>query len=321
MTTKHETYMLRATIVSLLCNIVLVVIKATALALVNSLAIAVDLGISFVGLTVSVILFYSIKLANRPADLMHNYGYGKVEHVCEALEGVVLIGIALAMSFQAVTHFLHPKHVNMPIVGLISSLINVTLNFGGAYYILKMARKSRSPAIQAEGVHYGLEGVISGMIAGSFMVSMLLQANGQQQLSRYIDPAAALLASLGIMVPSVRLARNSFFKLLDASVEEDSQLEILKQLSKYLDRFCEFKDLRTRTAGRNKFVEFKLVVPSDISFSKGHEIVSLLERDIKNGIPDCEVLVKMEPCKGDCHHVSNGKSCPYLAPEKSELFL
>lgn len=321
MTTKHETYMLRATIVSLLCNIVLVVIKATALALVNSLAIAVDLGISFVGLTVSVILFYSIKLANRPADLMHNYGYGKVEHVCEALEGVVLIGIALAMSFQAVTHFLHPKHVNMPIVGLISSLINVTLNLGGAYYILKMARKSRSPAIQAEGVHYGLEGVISGMIAGSFMVSMLLQANGQQQLSRYIDPAAALLASLGIMVPSVRLARNSFFKLLDASVEEDSQLEILKQLSKYLDRFCEFKDLRTRTAGRNKFVEFKLVVPSDISFSKGHEIVSLLERDIKNGIPDCEVLVKMEPCKGDCHHVSNGKSCPYLAPEKSELFL
>jgi cation diffusion facilitator family transporter len=313
--------MLRATIVSLLCNIVLVSIKATALALVNSLAIAVDLGISFVGLTVSVILFYSIKLANRPADLMHNYGYGKVEHVCEALEGVVLIGIALAMSFQAITHFLHPKHVNMPIVGLISSLINVTLNFGGAYYILKMARKSRSPAIQAEGVHYGLEGVISGMIAGSFMVSMVLQANGQHMLARYVDPAAALLASLGIMVPSVRLARNSFFKLLDASVEEDSQLEILKQLSKYLDRFCEFKDLRTRTAGRNKFVEFKLVVPSDISFSKGHEIVSLLERDIKNGIPDCEVLVKMEPCKGDCHHVSKGESCPYLASEESELFL
>ena len=320
MTAKHETYMLRATLVSLSCNVVLVVIKGAALALVNSLAIAVDLGISFVGLMVSVILYYSIKLANRPADLAHNYGYGKVENVCEALEGVVLIGIALAMSFQAITHFLHPKQVNMPLVGLISSLINVTLNFGGAYYILKMAQKSRSPAIQAEGVHYRLEGVISSMIAGSFVISIVLQSNGQEMLARYVDPAAALLASIGIMLPSVKLARNAFFKLLDASVEEDSQLEILKQLGKHLDRFCEFKELRTRTAGRNKFVEFKLVVPSDISFSKGHEAVSLLEKDIKDGIPNCEVLVRMEPCKGDCHHVSKGDSCPYLAPKDSKLF-
>ena len=132
--------MLRATRVSLFCNIVLVLIKITALFLVNSLAIAVDLGISFVGLTVSVILYYSIKMANRPADFFHNYGYGKVENVCEALEGVVLMGIALAMSSMAVTHLLHPKPVNMPAIGVVSSLINATLNFGGSFYILKMAR-------------------------------------------------------------------------------------------------------------------------------------------------------------------------------------
>ncbi len=98
MSLKAEAYMYRATRVSLSCNVVLVLIKTITLMMVNSLAIAVDLGISIVGLAVSGILYYSIKLANRPADLIHNYGYGKVEHVCEALEGVVLMGIALAMS-------------------------------------------------------------------------------------------------------------------------------------------------------------------------------------------------------------------------------
>jgi cation diffusion facilitator family transporter len=313
--------MVRATLVSLFCNIALVLIKGTALMLVNSLAIAVDLGISVVGLAVSVILYYSIKLANRPADLIHNYGYGKVEHVCESMEGVVLIGIALAMSFQAIVHLLHPKHLNMPWLGLVSSGINSILNFGGAYYIFKMARKSDSPAIYAEGVHYRMEGVISGMIAVSFVIGMFLMANGRERIAPYVDPVAALLVSFALIVPSFKLVKGSFFKLLDASVEEDSKIEILKQLGKYVDRFCGFRDLRTRIAGRKKFIEFKLVVPEDISFKKGHEVVSLLEKDLKKHIPNCEVLVKMEPCEKDCVYVKKGERCPYLAVEESKLFL
>ncbi len=312
MAPKHEIYMLRASMVSLFCNAVLFVIKSTALMLVNSLAIAVDLGISFVALIVSVILYYSVKLANRPADLIHNYGYGKVENVCEALEGVVLIGIALAMSFQAVVHMLHPRPLVMPWVGLVSCVINSILNFGGAYYIIRMARKSDSPAIYAEGIHYRMEGFISVMIGASFVLFMFLQASGYGTPARYVDPIAALLVSMILIIPSFKLARNSFFKLLDASAGEDSQMEILKQLGRHIDRFCEFRDLKTRTAGRNKFVEFKLVVPEDISFRKGHEIVSTLEKDIKAGIPNCEVLIKMEPCKKDCEYVKNGEGCLYL---------
>ncbi len=309
---RPETYMKRAVLVSLFCNIVLVIIKATALIIVNSLAIAVDLGISFVGLMVSVILYYSIKLANRPADILHNYGYGKVEHVCEAMEGVVLIGIAMAMSFQAITHLLHPRHVSMPMIGLISCVISLTLNFVGAHFILKMGRKSGSPAIHAEGVHYRMEGMISSMIGGSFVISMILLAGAYGKFAAYVDPIAALVVSLFLIVPSFKLAKGAFFHLLDASVEEDSQMEILKQLGRHIEHYCEFRDLRTRTAGRKKFVEFKLVVPEDVSFKKGHDIVSFIEQDIKKNIPGSEVSVKMEPCKKDCEYIKSDEECPYL---------
>lgn len=309
---SHETYMIRATLASLFCNMVLVVIKTTALILVNSLAIAVDLGISFVGLTVSVILYYSIRMANRPADLSHNYGYGKVEHVCEVLEGVVLIGIAIAMSSQAIMGLLHPREVVMPWVGLMSSGVNVCLNFGGAFYILKMARKSGSPAIYAEGIHYRMEGVISGMIGASFIVSIFMRAEGWERAAFYVDPLAALAVSVILVVPSFKLAHNAFFKLLDVSVEEDSQMAILTQLSKYMSRYCEFRDLRTRTAGRKKFVEFKLIVPEEISFKKGHEMVSSLENDIREGVPNSEVQIRLAPCDKDCVYSAKDEPCPYL---------
>ena len=307
-----EVYMMRATLVSLFCNVVLVSIKSVALVLVNSLAIAVDLGISFVGLTVSVILYYSMKLANRPADLIHNYGYGKVENVCEAMEGVVLIGIAVAMSSQAVVDIFHPTGVTLPLVGFSTSCVNALINFVGARYIFKMARKSESPAIHAEGVHYKLEGFVSGIIAVSFPIGIFMRAKGFYVGALYVDPVVALFVSMLIIIPSFKLAKSSFFNLLDASVEEDSQMEILKKLSGYIDRFCEFKGLRTRTAGRKKFVEFRLVVPEDISFRRGHELCNALEREIRDGIPNCEVLIKMEPCNKDCSFIKSGQKCPYL---------
>jgi cation diffusion facilitator family transporter len=312
MSTEQIKFMKRAIFVSLSCNVVLVLIKTAALMLVNSLAIAIDLGISFVGLAVSIILYYSVKLANKPADFVHNYGYGKVEHVCEAMEGVVLIGIAIAMSVQAFTSFFHPAVVRMPWIGFGSSLINVTLNFGGAAYILKMARKSGSPAVYTEGVHYRMEGFISGSIAISFLISMFLSSKGYTELAHHIDPITALCVSLFLIVPSFNIAKSAFFKLLDASVEEDSQLEMLKVLNRHIDEYCEFGDIKTRTAGRKKFVDCKITVPEDISFKKGNEIVSKLEDEIKESIPDSEVSVRMRPCKKDCTFIKDGKKCPYL---------
>lgn len=205
----HQLLMFRAAQVSLGGNIILFVLKLAAVILVNSLAIATDLGITVVGLTVSVILYYSLKLATRPADLMHNYGYGKIEHVCEAMEGMVLIGIALAMSFQVITHLFHAKEVAGPWLGFGFSLVSAVINFGGAVWILSLARRCDSPAVRAEGVHYQLEGFISFTVAVSFLLAVLLSRTSLKFLAIYLDPVATLAVSLLIAVPSFLWSRET----------------------------------------------------------------------------------------------------------------
>jgi len=308
----REKYMMRAVKVSLLGNIVLFAIKLTALLLVDSLAIAVDLGITCVGLVVSVILYHSIKLSNRPEDLFHNYGYSKVEHVCEAMEGVILIGIALAMSVQAVLNLFHPEPINFPGLGLVSSVLNFSINFVGAYYIFNMARKSESPAIHAEGVHYRLEGFISMTVAASFLVAILLQAAGLAVLELYVDPVATLLVSAIIAFPSFRMAKRAFYKLLDATIEEGSKLELLKWLARHSDKYCDFGGLKSRVSGRTKFIELEIVLPEDINFRKGHELVCALEADMLSSIPGSVVNIRMRPCDKDCEFMQKGGKCPYV---------
>ncbi|MDD5440286.1 MAG: cation diffusion facilitator family transporter [Candidatus Omnitrophica bacterium] len=305
-------YMTQAALISLWFNVVLFVFKFTALIVVRSLAIATDFAITVVGLTVSVILYNSLKLSTKPADLVHNYGYGKVEHVCEAMEGIVLIGIALIMSFQAVGTFFHPIHVTFPFLGLASSTLSLSLNFVGAFYIFKLAQKSSSPAVKAEGLHYTLEGFISTAIACAFVVTIFLRKSPFASFEAYVDPAVTILVSIAISIPSIGLMKQAFVNLLDVSIEEPSKMETIVRLALHADSYCNFKDIRTRKAGHRKFIEVKLVMPRDMSFARAHEIVSGIEKDIKDGVPGSEVTLTMIPCAKDCGLLLDNKPCPYL---------
>lgn len=307
-----EMYMKRATLASLYINIVLVLIKMSALVFVNSLAIAIDLGISFAGLMVSFILYYSIRLASRPADMAHNYGYGKVEHVCEALEGIVLIGIAVAMSLQSFVKLLHPDEVKLPLVGMLVSMSCSGLNFAGAYYIFKMSVKSGSPAIKAEALHWRMEGFISASISAAFIVSMELTYLSFSDLAHYVDPLAALVVSVLIVFPSFKLAKEAFFKLLDSSVEEESQMEILRHLGRHIHSYCEFGNIRTRVAGRKKFVEISVIMPHDMSLRQSHRMLLRLKNDLERAVENSDVTIHMVPCGKDCDFSARGEMCPYM---------
>ncbi len=299
--------MFRAVQISLFGNIILFVIKLASLFFVNSLAIVTDLGITVVGLIVSSILYYSVKLAQRPADLLHNYGYGKIEYVCEALEGVVLIGIALVMSYQAITHFLHPGEVSNPWMGFGFSIAGSTINFLGAAWILSIAKRCDSPAVRAEGLHYKLEGFISLTVAISFLLSVFLSMTALKPWAVYLDPAATLAVSFLIAFPSFHLVKEAFLKLLDASIEEKGKMEVIKQLAKYIDSCCEFRDIRSRGAGRTNFIELKLVLPPTMSFLDAFAIAQNVESDLRASIPGCEAAVGIIPCTDNCQSHANSK--------------
>ncbi len=303
--------MILAAKISMGGNILLFSVKLVAVALINSLAVLTDLGISCVGLGLSAVLYYSVKMAQRPADFFHNYGYDKIENVCEAIEGIVLLGLATMMSVMAIIAMVKPDHIGSPTIGLSVSLISAIVNFTGSYFILRLGTTARSPAVRAEGVHYKLEGIISSSIAIAFLVALTMNATGYGWLNPYVDATATLVASALIAIPSLRLAVHAFYTLLDASLEEPGKMEVMKHLIFHMDKYCDLKDLKTRVAGAKKFIECKLVMPGDMALRKGHEKVSVIERDMKNNIANSEVLIKLVPCAKDCELIRRGGRCPY----------
>jgi divalent metal cation (Fe/Co/Zn/Cd) transporter len=44
--------------------------------------------------------------------------------------------------------------IKSPVVGLVCSFLGIVINFLGAAFILRLAKKSASPALKAEGIHF-----------------------------------------------------------------------------------------------------------------------------------------------------------------------
>lgn len=71
---------IQTSIIGIVVNLVLVVFKASIGILVNSIAITLDAVNNLTDALSSIITIIGAKLASRPPDKNHPYGYGRIEY-------------------------------------------------------------------------------------------------------------------------------------------------------------------------------------------------------------------------------------------------
>jgi ferrous-iron efflux pump FieF len=61
-------------------------------------------------------------------------------------------------------------------------------------------------------------------------------------------------------------------------------------------------DLRTRSSGRDSFIQLHLELPSDISLMEAHHIADHVELRLMEAFPDAEVIIHQDPAGVDEDH-------------------
>ena len=95
--------------------------------------------------------------------------------------------------------------------------------------------------------------------------------------------------------PGWGLMKDSVGGLMDEAVPPETLDRIREIISAKADGAIEAHDVRTRRAGRMMFIDFHLVVPSNMSVSEAHDICDRLERAIKAEFPDALISIHVEP--------------------------
>ena len=263
-------------------------LKTGAWWMTGSVALYSDALESIVNVIASGAAFWAIRVSYMPADDDHQHGHHKAEYFSAVLEGV-LIAVAALMIFAAAWDALRmPRAMEQPWEGMavngLASLVNVIC----AMILIRVGRAEKSPALVADGHHIMTDvvtsvGVIAGLIAAVATGFAIL------------DPLLAILVAINILYQGWQVISSSLSGLMDKAVPTEENMRIREIISVNSKGALEVHDLKTRIAGRATFIEFHLIVDSDMTVRESHVICDRIEEALKAEIPSVRVIIHVEP--------------------------
>ena len=285
------------TLVGSVINVVLLLFKFVAGIIGHSAAMLADAVHSLSDFVTDVIVLVFIRISGKPQDKSHDYGHGKYETLAMTLIGVALLLVALGIlnsGAMKIKLWLDGEQLEAPgTIALWAALLSVVLKEGVYRYSMIKARQLNSPAVEANAWHHRSDALSSIGTAIGIGGAIFL---GQRWT--VLDPIASVVVGIFIVKVSVSLLRRGIGDLLEQSLPDAVEEEIL-QLVAALPGLSKPHELRTRRIGNHYAIELHILMDGNITLREAHDKASEVEETLKSYYgQETHVVVHVEP-KGD----------------------
>jgi divalent metal cation (Fe/Co/Zn/Cd) transporter len=220
-------------------------------------------------LLAALMAWFAIRQSGKPPDLGHPYGHGKFESLSGAVEAILIWVACLLIVWESIQRLIHGVEVSQPIVAIAVMTLSTVVNFIVSAHLFAVARKTESLALEADGWHLRTDAYSSGAV---------------------LIVIAAFIAKAGF-----DLLRQATHHLLDASLPPTEESVITRVLQNHSQSFINAHQIRTRQAGKHRYIDLHLVVRDDMTVEEAHQLCDEIEREIKRELPDADVTIHVEP--------------------------
>lgn len=295
--------------VSLLACIVLAVGSLVIGVLERSLIIQTNGYITLIDIGNSLLFLAAVQQSSRNPDLTFNYGYGKYESLAILASATLLIILTIFTLFEAVVIFSEPPvgH-NLWLLLSWSALSLVVMRFT-ARSLDRYANRFHMPMFRYDAELWRVDswlelGVMAGLGAGG-----LLYWADMRAAAVIVDGVAAIVLLLVTLKVPLAHGREAFRQLLDRTLPDEMQYEILAIIAQNYRHMCEFKSVHTRQSGKDIFIEIDLVMPFDYTLEQLYTLEEDILRELRQRFPTAIPRVYVMPCDRSCVRAS-GTTCP-----------
>ena len=279
-------------LLSMLAAILTIGLKGTAYFVTGSVGLFSDALESFVNLLAATAAYFSLRYSHKPADPEHAYGHEKIEFFSSGLEGALVFVAGLSTAWYAIVRLIHPQDLDHLDLGIALTVAASAINFAVAVVLLRVGKKHGSVILEADG-HHLMSDVLTSV---AIVVGLGLVALTDVEL---LDPLLALIVGLNILRTGFKLVRRSFDGLMDRALPTGEQDRLKEGIRASLPPGCHFHHLRTRQAGRRKFLDFHLLVPGTWSVQTGHALAHEIETKLLDLADELEVTIHVEPIEDE----------------------
>ncbi len=295
-TAPREKEIYKVTIVGSSVNFVLSGFKLAAGIFGRSGAMIADAVHSISDFATDIVVLVFVKISSKPKDSTHEFGHGKYETLATVIIGLALFAVAVGIfidSLERIKTVIGGGIIEKPrLIALLAAFISIVSKEWLYRYTIKSGRKLDSPALVANAWHHRSDAFSS--------IATLVGIAGATFIGgawRILDPLAAIVVSLLICRVSYSLSSKSIDELLERSLPEETEAEILKIVSSIED-VRNPHNLRTRHIGTAIAIEIHIRLNAQMTVLRSHEITKELERLLKEHFgQSTHVIIHVEPEK------------------------
>ena len=286
----------RITLAGSIVNVVLLVFKFAAGILGHSAAMIADAIHSLSDFLTDIIVIVFVRLSSKPADNDHDYGHGKYETLATSVIGLALAVVAVLIGWdglEKIVYVLQGNRLESPgIIALWAALLSIVLKEWIFRATRKVANEVKSKALEANAWHHRSDALSS--------VGTAIGIGGAVMLGdgwAILDPIAAIVVCVLIIVTAFRIIRQASGELLEESLPEETE-DRIEQIVYQDTLVSDIHKLHTRRIGNIIAIEMHLRMPAGITLAESHVHATAIEQSLKTEFgKGTHIMLHIEPTK------------------------
>ena len=277
----------RAALASITMALFLVAIKSYASWDTGSVAMLGSLADTTLDFIASLVTFFGVRWAAMPADEEHRYGHGKAEALAVLVQVILIAFSALGIAWRAFDRLTSGRPTEGLQLGIGVSVIAMAATFGLLAYQRYVIKKTGSVAIQTDHVHYQSDLLLNLSVIAALILDQMLGW-------RLADPLFGFAIAGWLLYGAWSAASHSVDQLMDREWPDEERDAFLAAAAEYHE-LNGLHDLRTRTSGAHRFVQFHVWVPADWTVREAHQRMDAVEEKLQHRFPGCEIIIHLDP--------------------------
>jgi cation diffusion facilitator family transporter len=286
---SNEEKAIKTTYFSLLSNISLAVIKASAGIFGNSYALIADAIESTTDIFSSFLVLLGLRYAKKPADANHPYGHGKIEPLITFVVVAFLVTSATVIAYESIQNIQSPQE--MPKGWTLFVLGGIILWKEISFQIvIKKSKQTHSSALKADAWHHRSDAITSVMAFIGIGIALIF-GEGYESAEDW----AALFASAFILYNSYLIFRPALGEVMDEHRYDELVAEI-RTKSLEVKGILDTEKCFVRKVGMQYHIDLHAIVDAAITVKEGHYLAHSLKDYLRSKIPGLgHVLIHIEP--------------------------
>lgn len=271
-------------------NCILTVLNIAVGLMTGSYALISEGAHTLSDIVTSIIAYAGFKIGQRPADKEHPIGHGRAEAISGLVIVIFLVMVAYEIISGAFEKLLAHHLITAPDGSAVfMAVFGIFINFIISEYIIRIGKKIKSPAIEADGRHqrtdiYSSIGILIGLIVAEMGFP-------------YLDPIIGFFIGILILKTAFEIGKENIDYIMGKAPSDELENRVRRVANK-TPNAQGASNIKIDYVGSYGTAILDVKIDGNLSLYESHEIVKNVENNILEKIPEIQyAFVQGQPLK------------------------